>query len=218
MRIMEAQKHLPKVSVRFTSYQHSKYIAESLKSVLAQDFEDFEIEITDDCSTDNSVEIIRGFNDPRIHLKVQDHNRGVASTATESLNRCRGKYTACMCSDDIWHPNKLSQQVRFLDDHPEFDAVFTLVDIINEEGQITYDPIFSNVFATTNLSRSEWLRKFFFEGNSLCIPSVLIRTDIYKSLNGQNSTLSGLSDFDLWVKFSLNHDFYILPEVLTRFI
>ena len=217
MRDMELQGRLPKVSVRFTSHQHAKYIGESIRSVLAQDFQDFDIEITDDCSTDNSVEIIRGFKDPRIHLKVQDHNRGVASTATESLRRCRGEYTACMCSDDVWLPNKLSQQVSFLDNHPEIEAVFTLVDIINEESQITTDSIFSNIFATTNKSRAEWLRQFFFSGNSLCIPSVLIRTATYKSLNGQNPTLSGLSDFDLWVRFCIKHDFYILPEVLTQF-
>jgi len=207
----------PRVSVRFTSYQHAKYIGESIKSILAQDFEDFEIEITDDCSTDNSVEIIRRFSDPRIHLKVQDQNRGVASTATESLQRCRGEYTACMCSDDIWLPGKLRQQVSFLDNHPEFDAVFTEVDIINEEGQKTFDPVFSNVFSKSNKSRSAWLRQFFFSGNSLCIPSVLIRTSTYKALNGQNPTLSGLSDFDLWVRFSMTHDLYILPSVFTQF-
>ena len=214
---MESQEHLPKVSVRFTSYQHAKYLGESIKSVLAQDFEDFEIELTDDCSTDQSLEIIRSFNDPRIHLKVQDHNRGVAATATESLYRCRGEYTACMCSDDIWLPNKLSQQVSFLDNHSEFDAVFTLIDIINEEGQITYESIFSKIFSTANQSRSAWLRQFFFSGNSLCVPSVLIRTPTYQSLSGQNPTLSGLSDFDLWVRFSMTNDLYILPEVLTQF-
>ncbi len=214
---METKDRLPKVSVRFTSYQHANFISESIKSVLAQDFEDFEIELTDDCSTDNSVEIIRSFNDPRLHLKVMDHNRGVASTASDSLERCRGEYTACICSDDIWLPNKLSQQVNFLDNHPEVDAVFTSIEIIDEEGKVTNDSIFSNLFSTSNKSRYEWLRQFFFVGNSLCIPSVLMRTSVYKALGGQNPRLSGLSDFDLWVRFSMTHDLYILPKVLTQF-
>lgn len=214
---MENKLHEPTVSVRFTSYNHTKYIAHSLSSVLGQTFQDFDVEITDDCSTDNSVEIIESFKDPRIHLVVSDHNRGVAATATESLRRCSGKYTACICSDDVWMPEKLQKQVNFLEAHPEYDAVPTGVEIINDEGQIIEDPVFSHLFSTTNRGKEEWLRHFFFNGNSLCMPSVMFRTDSYRALNGQNPTLSGLSDFDLWIRFCMNHDLYILPEKLTHF-
>lgn len=214
---MENMTREPTVSVRFTSYNHGNFIAQSLLSVLGQTFQDFIVEITDDCSTDNSVEIIKSFADPRIHLVVPDHNRGVAATATESLRRCIGKYTACMCSDDVWNPEKLQKQVSFLESHPEFDAVLTGVEIIDDDGKVIEDAVFSHLFSTTIRSKEEWLRHFFFEGNSLCMPSAMFRTDVYKALNGQNPTLSGLSDFDLWVRFSMEHEFYILPEKLTHF-
>lgn len=214
---MESQFNQPLVSVRLTSYQHSKFISETIASVLNQSLQDFEIEITDDCSTDDSVEIIKSFDDPRIHLVIADHNRGVAATATESLRRCNGKYTACLCSDDAWLSDKLEKQVNFLESNPNYDAVLTGVEIVDDESKFVEDPVFSHAFSTTNRSKEEWLRQFFFFGNSLCMPSAMFRTNVYKALNGQNPTLSGLSDFDLWIRFCMIHELYILPEKLTNF-
>ena len=103
---------VPRVSVRIPAYNHGKYILECLQSVLEQTFQDFEIVITDDGSTDDTVEIIRSFSDPRIHLEVFPENRGLTSTVANCCRRAKGEYIANLCSDDAWEKDKLEKQDR----------------------------------------------------------------------------------------------------------
>lgn len=209
----------PRVSVRIPVYNHEKYVAECLESVLNQTFQDFEILITDDGSTDRSVEVIRSFTDPRIHLNVFPENQGCNVAIADCGRRARGTYMANLCSDDAWEPDKLEKQVRFLDEHLEIDAVFTKVRIIDENGAdfTRQNHPYYAVFDVENRDRDQWLRYFFLHGNCLCIPSVMIRTAVYQSLQFQDQRLASLGDFDLWIRFALDHDLHILDERLTRF-
>lgn len=211
--------HFPRVSVRIPSYNHEKYVAECLQSVLDQTFQDFEIVVTDDGSTDRTVEVVRSFADPRIHLDVFLENEGCNVAIANCGRRARGEYVANLCSDDAWEPGKLARQVRYLDEHPHVDAVFTQVILVDETGEPFQDHAhpYDSIFEYENHSREQWLRRFFLMGNCLCIPSVMIRRSVYADLNFQDLRLASLGDFDLWVRFVLEHDLYILPERLTRF-
>lgn len=209
---------IPKVSVRIPAYNHEKYIKECIDSVLNQTFQDFEIIITDDGSSDRTVEIIKEYNDPRIKLLKHDRNYGLACAIETCLKKATGVYVANLCTDDAWAPDKLEKQVKFLDMHPEIDAVFTKVAIIDENSNpYSGDHFYSTVFDVENRSREEWLNHFFYYGNCLCIPSVLIRKNVYTDLKFQDKRMAGLLDFDLWVRFSFEHDFFILNEKLTKF-
>lgn len=213
------QQRTPRVSVRIPSYNHEKYVAECLQSVLDQTFQDFEIIITDDGSSDRTVEIIRSFDDPRIKLEVFPENRGSAVAVANCCRRARGEYIANLCSDDVWEKDKLEKQVDYLDAHPEIAAVFTKVTIIDEDSQVDLntDKFYHKVFEVENRSKEQWLRRFFLEGNCLCIPSVMIRRIIYESLNYQDLRMASVSDLDLWVRLSLKHNLHILDERLTRY-
>ena len=109
---------MPKVSIIIPSYNHEKYIRECLQSALNQDYQDFEIIITDDGSSDRSVEIIKEFTDPRIHLFVHPHNQGACVTMNHCLEQAKGEYIGVLNSDDAWEPTKLGKQVRLLDKEP----------------------------------------------------------------------------------------------------
>jgi len=207
----------PMVSVRIPSYNHEKYITACIESVLNQTFADFEIVIVDDCSTDNSVEVIRSFQDPRIKLEVLPRNSGMNVAVERCMQLSSGKYVANLSSDDLWAPTKLEQQVAFLEQHPEFDAVFTQVQIVGEYGNALDTRHFANPFDYENRSPEEWLRRFFYFGNCLCNPSVMIRREIYEKFGYQDKRLVSLSDFDLWVKLSFGHRFWILDQQLTMF-
>lgn len=217
---MPEKDHTPKVSVRLPAYNHEKYIGECIDSVLHQTFQDFEIVVTDDCSSDRTAEMIRAYDDDRILLHINDKNKGSAFTVSECAGRARGKYIANLCSDDAWEQDKLQKQVDFLDTHPDIDAVFTGVTFMDDSGKelkVSPDSAFATVFNVPNRSRQEWLRFFFFYGNCLCIPSVMIRSNVYRELNFQDKRMANLSDFDLWVRFCLSHELHILDEKLTRF-
>jgi len=207
----------PMVSVRIPSYNHEKYITACIESVLNQTFTNFEIVIIDDCSTDNSVEVIRSFQDPRIKLEVLSRNSGMNVAVERCMQLSSGKYIANLSSDDLWVPTKLEQQVAFLEQHPEFDAVFTQVQIVGEYGNALDTRHFANPFDYENRSPEEWLRRFFYFGNCLCNPSVMIQREIYEKFGYQDKRLVSLSDFDLWVKLSFGHRFWILDQQLTMF-
>lgn len=207
----------PMVSVRIPSYNHEKYIRDCISSILNQTYSDFEIVIVDDCSTDRSVDVIRSFHDPRIKLEVLPRNSGMNVAVERCMQLGTGKYVANLSSDDLWEPTKLEKQVAFLEQHPEYDAVFTQVQAVGENGQPLGSAEYVSPFDFTNRSPEQWLWRFFYLGNCLCNPSVMIRREVYEAFGYQDKRLVSLSDFELWVKLSFQHRFWILNEELTLF-
>ena len=170
-----------KVSVVIPSYNHEKFISEAIQSVLDQTFQDFEIIITDDGSSDKTVEKIKKFNDPRIKLFQLDYNQGFYFAFKKCLEESCGDYIAMLSSDDIFLPDKLEKQVKILDENDKYAAVFGFAQIIDETGNNRDDKehFYSTVFMQENRTRHQWLKKFFYEGNFLCHPSILIRKEFY---------------------------------------
>jgi glycosyltransferase involved in cell wall biosynthesis len=210
---------MPTVSVIIPSYNHEKYIEECIQSVLDQTFQDFEIIITDDGSTDQTVGMIKRFDDPRIKLFQFYKNRGACVAANNSLQHASGKYIAVLSSDDAWYPQKLAVQVKYLDKHPEVAVVFGKVDWIDETGNlITSDNFtYKNLFNVNNRTRFEWLRYFFEKGNCLCHPCSLVRRECYSEVGSFNPALASLPDYDLWIRICLKYDIRILNQKLIRF-
>ena len=211
----------PKVSVILTSYNHEKYIAEAIESVLNQTFADFELLIADDGSTDNSREVIKKFSDTRIKLFLYEENRGPKIILQEVLNVAQGKYIAIHHSDDSWTADKLEKQVKFLDENKNYAACFTLVTIIDENSkhyELSEKNNYYSVFNQENRSREEWLNYLFFKGNCFCHPSILIRNtkNLFDDLYGVNG-LWQLPDYSAWIRLLLKQNLYILQERLTLF-
>ncbi len=209
----------PKVSIIIPSYNHEQYIGECITSVLNQTFNDFELIIIDDCSKDNSVKEIEKFKDQRIKFYKNDVNMGAVLTTNFGISLCQGEYIAILNSDDSWVNEKLELQVKVLDTMKEVGAVFSDVKFINENNielnSSTYQ--WADVFKQENRSHSLWLRRFFFEFNCLCHPSILIRSKIYKETNLYNPALRQLPDFFMWVQILKFTEIYILPDKLVLF-
>lgn len=106
----------PLVSIIMPCFNTEKYIAQSIESVIAQTYKNWELLITDDCSTDKSTEIIETFcaKDKRINLLKSEKHNGIAGTRNLSLNRANGRFIAFLDSDDLWTKNKLETQVGFM--------------------------------------------------------------------------------------------------------
>lgn len=206
---------MTKVTILLTSYNHGKFIKKTIDSILNQTFKDFELIIVDDCSTDNSVEIIKSYKDIRIKTFFHKKNIGYCMTR-ELVESFNGEYFAIAHSDDIWNENKLQKQVDYLDSHKNIAACFTWVKLINEED----NELESKDYINFNLSfknRFEILNHFFYSGNFLCHPSVLMRKNIQLEENLFVKGLGALPDFYRWTKLSLKYDICILEEKLTYF-
>ena len=125
----------PAVSVAIKSYNHADYVHESIASVLAQSFKDFEIVVTDDGSTDATADVIARFTDPRIRFERFERNRGISAAMNATTARARGEFVAILNSDDFALPGRLETQVAFLRAHPEIAAVFGRPRLVGERGE-----------------------------------------------------------------------------------
>jgi len=105
------------VSVIMPTYNCGKFISQSLDSVISQTVSDWEVQIVDDCSTDNTAEVLKPYLEkyPNIHYYVLPKNGGPAIARTEAIKRATGKYVAFLDSDDLWMPNKLAKQIEFME-------------------------------------------------------------------------------------------------------
>lgn len=210
---------MPRVSVILTSYNHEKFIGQAIDSVLNQTFKDLELLIIDDCSSDNSWDVIQGFTDKRIKSLRNDKNKG--HNIQDLIPLSQGQYIAIHHSDDVWESEKIEKQVAYLDTHPEVAACFTWVQLIDERG-VNFEPptgsFYRERFDQPNRSRVEWLRYFFEDGNCLCHPSVLIRKEMYEKCNLLNVLcFYQIDDFIMWIRLCLNENIYIIQERLTKF-
>ena len=118
---------MPKISIITPAYNASRFIGETIESVLIQSFKDWEMIIVDDCSKDNTFEIAESYarKDSRIKVIKNSENLRVAATRNVALDVATGEYIAFLDSDDIWMPDKLEKQLRFMEDN---DYVLTYTD------------------------------------------------------------------------------------------
>lgn len=210
---------MPRLSIVIASYNHASFVQDSLRSVLQQDFQDFEILVTDDGSTDGTPDQVRAVRDPRIALRVLPENLGACIAMNDAIRFARGEYIAVLNSDDVFLPGKLSRQVAFLDAHPHIGAVFGYPAFIDERGQRFDDATHKDhaVFHVHNRPRHEWLRHFFDHGNALCHPTVMIRRSVYEAVGLYDARLAQVPDLDMWMRVCRHVDIHVLPEPLTGF-
>ncbi len=125
----------PLVSVVMPIYNVQRFVADAIRSVLSQSFDDFELVIVDDCATDRSLEICRGFDDRRIRIVSHERNRGLAGARNTGIRLARGEYVALLDSDDRWDEHKLREHVAHLQSSPDVGVSFSRSTFIDEHGR-----------------------------------------------------------------------------------
>lgn len=207
-----------KVSVIIPCYNHAEFVSKAIQSVIMQDYKEFELIIADDFSKDNSVEVIDTFVDPRIKKFFLKENLGPTEILKFLIQHSNGEYIALLNSDDTWCQGKLKKQVEVLDNSPEIAACFTWADFINEDSApyVGDGSIDLNTFVENNRSQSDWLHRFYYQGNCICHPSMMIRKKIYSETGYYNDALRQLPDFDFWVRLILKYPIHILDEIYVH--
>ncbi len=129
----------PMITVVMPNYNGARFIEQSIDSVLAQTYSNYEFIIVDDCSTDNSPELIlrKASEDSRIRVIEKDDNTGVADTRNIGIRKARGSYIALIDSDDLWTPDKLERQLALSE---KSDIVYCSYDFIDEENNTVKKP------------------------------------------------------------------------------
>lgn len=123
------------VSIITPTYNCGDFIAETIESVLSQTYKNWEMIIVDDCSTDNTKEVVEEYmkKDNRIQYHILDVNSGAAVTRTKAMALAKGKYIAFIDSDDLWTPDKLEKQIKFMEDN-NYNFTCTDYEQIDEKG------------------------------------------------------------------------------------
>ncbi|HZJ18147.1 MAG TPA: glycosyltransferase family A protein, partial [Patescibacteria group bacterium] len=130
---------MPKVSVNIITHNRKILLQKAIKSVLSQSFEDFELIIVDDGSTDNTEVVVSQFQDKRIKYKKLTKQKTVTDVRNKALDISSGKYIALLDDDDVWIDNdKLKKQVYFLNKHPDYVLIGTGAIVVNEDGNEKY--------------------------------------------------------------------------------
>ena len=122
------------VSVIMPSWNTGKFIAESIQSVIDQTYENWELIIVDDCSTDNTDEVVAKFRDKRIRYFKNEKNSGTALSRNRALREARGEWIAFLDSDDLWNSDKLEHQINFMNKHG-YTLSYTEYEKIDEESK-----------------------------------------------------------------------------------
>lgn len=127
------------VSVIMPTYNCGRFITQSIDSVINQTISDWEIQIVDDCSTDNTYEIVQPYLEkyPTIHYYRLEKNSGPAIARTEAIKRANGKYIAFLDSDDLWHEEKLQKQIAYMEKN-NITFCCTAYEQMNEEGELLH--------------------------------------------------------------------------------
>ena len=197
-----------KVTVLMPAYNAGKFIAEAIESVLQQTFTDFELVIIDDGSTDNTAEIIQSFSDRRIHLIHQSHN-GIAAALNKGLGIVESEYIARFDADDICFPDRLMQQVSFLDENQDYIITGSDAEYISEDGEHLF------YFRCIGHTHDEIIEKI----NSYCPfihSAVMYRKNAVIKASGYSIHAHNFEDYLLWTQILKFGKFANLPQELIR--
>ncbi len=190
-----------KVSVIIPLYNGESYIARSIQSVLDQIYQDFEIVVVDDGSTDGGAEVVRSFNDERIRL-VQQENAGVAAARNRGIREAKGQWIAFLDADDEWKPEKLDRQMDCLEKHPDVKWAGCFYEIWKKSRQ-------ERVFQGLNpryYSRENVVQDvFLLRKNSIPISTIgiIIKKEELEKAGVFDETLKVGEDRELWIRIGV---------------
>ncbi|MEG8018889.1 MULTISPECIES: glycosyltransferase family 2 protein [Sphingomonas] len=188
---VDARAGVPVISVVMAAYNGAGLIEETLASLTAQTFGDFEVIVVDDCSTDDTREVIRAWPDPRVRLVVMAKNGGPVKARNRGFAEARGRYIAALDHDDICRPDRFARQVAYLDSHPDTVLLGTAAELLTEGvvGPSSYAP-------TTTPALVAWLTCI---ENPLVWSSTMMRTEVARRLDPvTRPELLYAEDFDLY--------------------
>jgi glycosyltransferase involved in cell wall biosynthesis len=177
---------IPLVSIVMPVYNAAPYLAEAIRSILAQTWADFELIVVDDASTDRSPDLIQSFPDPRIRCVRNDQNLGVAATRNRGVLLARGEFVAQMDPDDVAHPRRIAEQVAFLRAHPDVG----LCGAKDGTRRVMKMPLDHEEIRVTLLFHSSFAQPTVMARRRLLVEDGLLYNETYRNME----------DYDLWCR------------------
>jgi glycosyltransferase involved in cell wall biosynthesis len=202
---------MPQVSIVMTTYNRVKYLPQAIDSVLAQNFDGWELIIVDDGSTDGTSEIVEKYaaSNKKIRHVKNITNLGIVKSRNLALSICEGKYVAVLDSDDVWTGNdKLKKQTEFLQVNADYVLLGGMANVIDETG---------NTAGVIRFKKNDRkIRQKMLLSNQFVHSSVMFRKDTAQSVGGYGNFGVG-EDYDLFLKMGLKGKIANLPDILVNY-
>lgn len=208
---------MPRVSIIIPTYNSAQFLPATLESVFQQTFQDYEVLVIDDGSTDNTKDVLTPYQSKIRYLYQENQERSAARNYGLSL--AQGDLIAFLDSDDLWLPHKLERQVKVMDDHPEVILVFSQAQYIDAQGNFT---AFCGEWLDGKPAEGLEIRSFFedfaqgnviFGGGS----TALVRRDAIDKAGNFDPSITHGEDWDLWWRLSIQGLFAYIPEPLAYY-
>jgi glycosyltransferase involved in cell wall biosynthesis len=202
---------LPLVSIILAVYNCERYLGEAIESVRSQTYQNWELLIVDDASTDTSANCAAkaAEEDHRIHLFRQANNSGQTACANLGIDRAVGKYIARLDADDMMLPERLAKQVDYMESHPDVGLLGTAYEMIDEQGDLI-----ATCAVPTGAAE---LRLLLKTKNPILQPSMMMSADCLRRIGAYSEMYPYAEDYALCIKFAEASKVENLDEVLTRY-
>jgi glycosyltransferase involved in cell wall biosynthesis len=200
----------PLVSVVTATYEMGDYVAEAVRSVLAQDHANLECIVVDDGSTDHTPEVLAALaaEDPRVQVIRQD-NAGQTVAKNRGWRAARGEFLGWCDADNRWRPGKLRRQLEAFREHPRVGVVYGDLQLIDGEGRDRETPPIRRY--------SGQITGKLLIDNFVTFNTTLLRRSLMEQMGGFDENLRMGIDYDLWLRISVDHEFLHLAEPLVDY-
>jgi glycosyltransferase involved in cell wall biosynthesis len=208
----------PLVSIICLCYNHARFIEEAVNSVIAQTYENIELIIVDDQSTDKSIEVIHKLikKNPQLKFIENDKNIGMCRSFNKALKETKGEFIIDLAADDIMLPERITTQVEaFLNLKATYGVVYSDAYLINEKGEKTSTFYKRNELG--GLMETVPTKKVFKElihSYRICSPTIMVRKKVLEELGGYDENLS-YEDYDFFVRSSREYRYFYIDKPLT---
>lgn len=190
------------ISVVIPLYNKEKQIAKTLKTVLDQTFQDFEIVIVNDGSTDNSITEVEKFSDPRIRL-IHQENAGVSAARNKGIAEAKGEYIALLDADDEWKPDYLETQMKLATKYPECEIFVTGYEFKNEFGELKRSVLRNMPFTTETGILSNYFHVASTSDAPIWTSAVMVERKLLQDIEGFPLGITSGEDLLTWARLAV---------------
>jgi glycosyltransferase involved in cell wall biosynthesis len=210
----EPRSSSPLVTVFVACYNHARFVVQALESVRLQGYPNVQLIVTDDCSKDDSVSVIRAWLDahwPDPLFISHAQNLGICRTFNEIIRHAKGKYVSGFAADDVWLPGRLAAHVAYMEIQPEnVGVLYGDAYQIDEHGH-RLPQLFNAAHRNLAILPQGWIFEAMIEGNFVPAMTTLVRRRCYEVVGGYDESLA-FEDWDMWLRISRSFQFHVWPQ------
>lgn len=205
----------PKVSVVITAYNSACFIRDALQSVVDQTYTNYEIIVVDDGSEDGTGRIVKSSDISCAY--IYQENQGASAARNTGLRAARGDYVNFLDADDLLLPDKLSNQVAFLDSHTDVDIVYGDTVYFYEDGTDRSPRRFSRGLRTPPFPTSGNMLEVLVINSVFAVHAALARRFCIIEMGGFDERLRSAEDYDLWLRMATRYRFFYVDEIVAKY-